>query len=121
LTISREIQIAAGLARTGQSLYGAARIGDFVVNRNYRPTTRGWAIILLGTAVLALGGCGRKGGLDLPPTASSDAAAIAQANADHEPVASKPTVFDPSYGAEAMPATPRGTKRSFILDPLLGN
>src|ERR1700710_1145386 len=46
------------------------RIGDFVVNRNYRPTPSGWAIMVLGVAVLALGGCGRKGVLDLPPNAS---------------------------------------------------
>ena len=44
------------------------RIGDHVVNRNYNPTQR-WAIIVLSAAVLALGGCGRKGGLDLPPNA----------------------------------------------------
>jgi predicted small lipoprotein YifL len=102
-------------------LYGAARIGDFVVNRNYRPTYRGWAVILLSATVLALGGCGRKGGLDLPPGAPPQATAAAQANADHEPAASQPSVFNPSYGADGMPATPKGTKRSFPLDPLLGN
>jgi predicted small lipoprotein YifL len=103
-------------------LYGAARIGDFVVNRNYRPTYQGWAIVLLSTAVLALGGCGRKGGLDLPPNTPPQAAAAAQANADHEPAeSSKGSVFDPSYGSNGMPATPKGPKRSFILDPLLNN
>jgi predicted small lipoprotein YifL len=98
-------------------LYGAARIGDFVVNRNYRP---GLIVVLLSVAVLALAGCGRKGGLDLPPNASADAVATSQANADHEPVA-KPSVYDPSYGADALPATPKGKKRSFVLDPLLNN
>jgi predicted small lipoprotein YifL len=102
-------------------LYGAARIGDFVVNRNYRPTRQGWAIIVLSAAVLALGGCGRKGGLDLPPNTPPEAAAAAQANADHEPSASKPSVFDPSYGANGMPTTPKGPKRSFVLDPLLNS
>jgi predicted small lipoprotein YifL len=91
------------------------------VTSNYRPTYRGWAIILLSASVLALGGCGRKGGLDLPPNTPPEAAAAAQANADHEPAASKGTVFDPSYGANGMPATPKGPKRSFPLDPLLGN
>jgi predicted small lipoprotein YifL len=71
--------------------------------------------------VLALGGCGRKGALDLPPSASPQAAAAAQANADHEPSASKPTVFDSSYGTDAPPTAPKGTKRSFILDPLLNS
>jgi predicted small lipoprotein YifL len=103
-------------------LYGAARIGDFVVTSNYSPTASGWAIVLLSAAVLALGGCGRKGGLDLPPTASPQAAAAAQADADHEPSeASKPSVFNPYYGTDAPPAAPKGNKRPFVLDPLLGN
>ncbi len=90
------------------------------MNRNYKPARHGWAIIVLSAAVLALAGCGRKGPLDLPPTASADAAAAAQADADHEPGA-KASVYDPSYGANALPATPKGPKRPFILDPLLNN
>jgi predicted small lipoprotein YifL len=101
-------------------LYGAAALGIFVVNRNYRPIHRGWAVILSSAAVLALGGCGRKGGLDLPPGTSPEAAAAAQANADHEPAA-KGSVFDPSYGMDAPPTAPKGAKRSFILDPLLND
>src|SRR5258708_12062050 len=59
------------------------RIEDFIVNRNNSPTATGWAVILLSAAVLALGGCGRKGGLDLPPTASSaPVAAPAHTEAD---------------------------------------
>ena len=91
------------------------------MNRNYRPTSQGWAIILLSAAVLALGGCGRKGPLDLPPTASSQppaAAAHADTEADQ---ASKPSVFNPSYGADAAPTAGRGPKRSFVLDPLLNS
>jgi predicted small lipoprotein YifL len=105
-------------------LYGAARIGDFVVNRTYRPTAQGWAIIALSAAVLALGGCGRKGGLDLPPNASAEATAAAQANADHEPAApaaTQPSLFNPNYGTDAPPSASKGPKRSFILDPLLNS
>ena len=91
------------------------------MNRNYSPTCQGWAIILLSAAVLALGGCGRKGGLDLPPTASPQAAAAAQADADHEPEASRPSVFDPYYGTNAPPAAPKGGRKAFILDPLLNS
>ena len=40
---------------------------------NYRLTRSGWAIVVLGAAALALGGCGRKGPLDLPPTAQAQA------------------------------------------------
>ena len=89
------------------------------MNRNYRPTGRGWAIILLSAAVLALGGCGRKGALDLPPNTPPQAAAAAQQDADHEPAASAPSVYNPYYGSDAPPAATKGSKRSFILDPLL--
>jgi predicted small lipoprotein YifL len=74
--------------------------------------------------VLALGGCGRKGPLDLPPTASSQStvssqpAAAAPSDTESEQ-ASKPSVFNPSYGADAPPTAPKGSKKSFVLDPLL--
>src|SRR4030095_1823287 len=75
--ISLGFHVYPGLARPKQSLYGAARIGDFEVISKRRLTPSGWAIIALSVAALALGGCGRKGGLDLPPNAmnaASDAA-----------------------------------------------
>ena len=77
-----------------------------------------WATILLSAVVLALGGCGRKAGLDLPPNTPPQAAAAAQADADHEP-GPKANVFDPTYGTDAPPTAPKGGKRTFILDPLL--
>ena len=88
---------------------------------NYRPTASGWAIVLLGAAVLALGGCGRKGILDLPPNTPPQAAAAAQADADHVPAGSEPSVFNPYYGTDAAPAAAKGSKKSFILDPLLNS
>jgi predicted small lipoprotein YifL len=91
------------------------------VNRNYRPTSSGWAIVLVSAAVLALGGCGRKGPLDLPPNASAQSAAQAQADAEAERAASKPSVFDPTYGSEAPPTAPKGRKKAFVLDPLLND
>ena len=92
------------------------------MNRNYRPTSQGWAIILLSAAVLALGGCGRKGPLELPPTASSQQQPAAAVHADTEAdQASKPSVFNPSYGADAAPTAGKGPKRAFILDPLLNS
>jgi predicted small lipoprotein YifL len=90
------------------------------VNRNYRPKYQGWAVILLSAAVLMLGGCGRKGGLDLPPNAQSQADTALQADPDAERAA-KPTVFNPTYGSDATLSAPKGPKRPFILDPLLGN
>jgi predicted small lipoprotein YifL len=74
----------------------------------------------LSAAVLALGGCGRKGGLDLPPNAQAQSDAVTQPNPDAERDA-KPSVFNPTYGADSLPATPKGPKRAFVLDPLLNN
>jgi predicted small lipoprotein YifL len=92
------------------------------VNRNYNPTSSGWTIILVSAAVLALAGCGRKAGLDLPPTASAPPpAAAAQADADAARAASKPSVFDPTYGTNAPPTAPKGAKKAFVLDPLLND
>ena len=87
----------------------------------FRPTGSGWAIIVLSVSALALAGCGRKGPLDLPPTASNASTAnVAPASTDTEAEAQKtPSVFNPTYGADAAPAATRGKKKSFVLDPLL--
>jgi predicted small lipoprotein YifL len=68
--------------------------------------------------VLALGGCGRMGPLDLPPTAAPQSSVAAPADTEAEQAA-KPSVFNPSYGTDAAPAAPKGRKKPFILDPLL--
>ncbi|KRQ95928.1 MULTISPECIES: LPS translocon maturation chaperone LptM [Bradyrhizobium] len=82
---------------------------------NYRPSSSGWAIILLSVTALALGGCGRKGGLDLPPNAPQ-----AQATSDTEAErAAQPGVFNSTYGSEAAPTAAKGGKKKFVLDPLL--
>jgi predicted small lipoprotein YifL len=101
-------------------LYGADRIGDFVVTINYRLTRSGRALILVGVAALALGGCGRKGPLDLPPTAAQSSTAGAPVDTEAERAA-QPGVFNPTYGSDSGPAASKGSKKSFILDPLLGN
>ena len=87
---------------------------------NYRPTSSGWAIILLSVTALALGGCGRKGGLDLPPNASNASAQGAVADSEAERAA-QPGVFNPGYGVDAAPTAAKGNKRPFILDPLLNS
>jgi predicted small lipoprotein YifL len=75
---------------------------------------------MLGVAVLALGGCGRKAGLDLPPTAASQASsAAAPVDADIETERAAQGAFNPSSGSDAQPTTPRGRKKAFVLDPLL--
>jgi predicted small lipoprotein YifL len=104
-------------------LYGAARIGDFAVNRDFRPRVSGWAVLFVGVAALTLSGCGRKGGLDLPPTAASASTANAAppATDTETATANRASVFNPSYGTEASPTASKGSKKPFILDPLLGN
>jgi predicted small lipoprotein YifL len=102
-------------------LYGATRIGDLFVTRKLSPGASGWAIIVLSAAALALGGCGRKSGLDLPPNASSQADTAAVATDTEAEQASKPSVFNPYYGTDAPPAAAKGSKKSFILDPLLNS
>jgi predicted small lipoprotein YifL len=118
--ISLHLRGFPALASARQSLYGAARIGDSLVNRNLRPKSSGWAVILLSIVALALAGCGRKGALDLPPSASSPTASVAPSDTQADG-ANKPTLFNPSYGTDAAPAAPRGKKQPFVLDPLLGN
>jgi predicted small lipoprotein YifL len=73
----------------------------------------------LSAAVLALGGCGRKAGLDLPPNSGQPVAA-APADSDAE-AAAKPSVFNPYNGTDAAPAATKGPKKPFILDPLLND
>ena len=84
---------------------------------NYRPSSSGWAIILLSVTALALGGCGRKGGLDLPPNAPQ----VSGASDTEAERAAQPGVFNPGFGSDAPPTAAKGNKRPFILDPLLGN
>jgi predicted small lipoprotein YifL len=100
------------------------RIGDFDVTRYDRPNYQRWALILLGTAALALSGCGRKGPLDLPPTASSQPGAAANA-VQPDPTAtaeaSKPNLFNSNYGSDQLPVAGKGPKRPFALDPLLNS
>nr|WP_246562802.1 lipoprotein [Bradyrhizobium liaoningense] len=74
----------------------------------------------MSLTALALAGCGRKGPLDLPPTASNAPTVNGAAPTDTEMEAQRtPSVFNPTYGADADPAAPKGKKKSFILDPLL--
>jgi len=91
-------------------------LGISVVISNYRPSSSGWAIILLSVTALALGGCGRKAGLDLPPTAAAPQAQATDTDAER---ATQPGVFNSTYGSDAGPSAPKGGKKKFVLDPLL--
>ena len=82
--------------------------------------------LVLAVAALALAGCGRKGGLELPPGPATEPPVAAA------PVS--PSPFMPTYGtqqqedaaavkngfdAQGNPVAAPSTKKSFILDPIL--
>ncbi|ABA03980.1 conserved hypothetical protein [Nitrobacter winogradskyi Nb-255] len=94
-------------------------IGDIAVNSTSSSISMRWALFLLTAAALALAGCGRKGGLDVPPTASNQPPAAAAADDHDRANAPKDNLFDPSFGINSDPAASRGARKSFILDPLL--
>jgi len=103
----------------GNLCNGAAALGILIVNRNYSPRPSGWTIILLSAVLVARVCCCVKGGLDLLPAASS-AAFASPSDTDAEETR-RPSVFNPYYGTEAMPAATEGRKKAFILDPLLND
>lgn len=94
-------------------------IGEIAVNSTSRSVSARWALFFLTAAALALAGCGRKGGLDRPPTASEQQPATAEADDHGRATPPNGNLFDPSYGTNSDPAASRGTRKSFILDPLL--
>lgn len=102
-----------------QSLYGAARFGDIVVISQLRPTASGWAVIILSLAALSLGGCGRKGALDLPPSANAQATAPVATDSETEARNRQKDNALFNSNVDSAPAASRGSKKSFILDPLL--
>lgn len=79
-----------------------------------------WALIVLTASALALGACGRKGGLDLPPQAAAQPAGTAAPAASPEAnsAANKGNALMAPTQTEEVQAT-RGSRRSFILDPIL--
>jgi predicted small lipoprotein YifL len=95
-------------------------LGIAAVNRTSGPVSARWTLVAVAAATLALAGCGRKGPLDLPPSAAGQPV-VEQGDTDEERAAAKGTVFDPSYGVNAPPKAAKGTKKPFILDPLLNS
>ncbi len=83
---------------------------------NCRLTPSGWAIIVLSASALVLGGCGRKGPLDLPPNAMNSSAVVQEPQDDR---VAPPGTTNPGYNVEGGPTAPKGRKKPFILDPLL--
>ena len=75
-------------------------------------------------AAVCLSGCGRKGPLDLPPSAATPpapAASSANPSATPSPAPASPqeTAAKGGFDSHGNPVAPPGEKKSFILDPLL--
>jgi predicted small lipoprotein YifL len=75
------------------------------------------ALIAALAAALALAGCGRKGGLDLPPVTSGAAQPGSEAPAD-EPASLSSTIM-PSRGSKRELPPPPAPKRQLPIDVLL--
>jgi predicted small lipoprotein YifL len=90
------------------------------VTRSTRPARAPWAILVLTASALALGACGRKGGLDLPPQAAATPMGTASpaSDPDANSAAAKGSAMTSSSEPDEVRAA-RGRKRSFFLDPIL--
>jgi len=82
------------------------------------------AVVLIALAC-ALAGCGRKGGLDLPPGASAYEGAPGESN-NSSSLAAQPAataqgnVYDSGVvNIDRGPVAPKGPKKRIILDPIL--
>jgi predicted small lipoprotein YifL len=101
-------------------------LGTIVVNRKSSPTVSGWAVIVLSALALTLAGCGRKGGLDAPPGAAGasgqTANAAPTAGREQDNAANKSSnLFNAPPSGDASPTAPKGSKKPFVLDPLLNS
>jgi predicted small lipoprotein YifL len=89
-------------------------VGTFGVN-----LIQGSKLALVGVAllVLALGGCGRKSGLDLPPQAAAEPASGDPSQGLQPPRRNSLGLFDAEE--EDRPIAAKGQKRRIILDNIL--
>jgi len=70
---------------------------------------RSLPLVVLGILVLGLSGCGRKGPLDLPPSAAIN----------QPPGAAAAAAEAPEVGPDGRPVAPPGKKKRLPIDALL--
>jgi predicted small lipoprotein YifL len=114
-------------------LYGGAEFQGPNVSRTSK-TASFSKLAVAGVIVLALAGCGRKGGLDLPPDATSAQVAPngevrsgeirsgegqQPQNGAARAATAQGNVFDATRGDRRFAVAPRGEKKRIILDPIL--
>jgi predicted small lipoprotein YifL len=90
------------------------------------PAFKGFLLVLAGVMVaVALSGCGRKGGLDLPPSATAvpptapTAASVDPNDPNAATVEARQAAIKNGFDARGNPVGPPGQNRPFFLDPLL--
>jgi predicted small lipoprotein YifL len=88
--------------RATRFCYVAARRGERFVIRSVRHLP----LVVLGILVLGLAGCGRKGPLDLPPSAAINQPPGTAAAA-------------PAADPDGRPVAPAGNRKRLPIDPLL--
>ena len=83
-------------------------------------------LAVAGLIVLAVAGCGRKGGLDLPPDASAQVGPNGEVRSGESQqygaagaATAQGNVFDATPGDKKFAVAPRGQKKRIILDPIL--
>jgi len=112
----------------GRSLYGAAEFKDTAVNRLVSHVS--WsklAALGLILSACALGGCGRKGPLDLPPGVALTPSQNQVEGSDSQTYRSQAssgssadaTLFAPGGVEGKKMRAPRGEKKRIFLDPIL--
>jgi predicted small lipoprotein YifL len=98
--------------------YNGRRFGDISVTGKNRSAAAKLALLGAAALLVALGGCGRKSGLDLPPSARAPAPPETTAQGPNPPPTNPLGLLDPYHEEQPVAATPRQKKR-IILDPIL--
>ncbi|HWW48740.1 MAG TPA: lipoprotein [Xanthobacteraceae bacterium] len=86
---------------------------------NSRSPLKTLTVAALLVAGVALAGCGRKGGLDLPPNAGVQPEPPAAGAAPASAADKGEALFNPAVTRSDFPIAPKGEKKKFVLDPLL--
>jgi len=83
---------------------------------------RGWGLVVLIGAALALSACGRAGPLEPPPGPAAVPASqtqLTQPDGSPAPGSTQDTAVKSGFDTQGNPVATPSQKRSFILDPLL--
>jgi hypothetical protein len=80
------------------------------VNRASSLVSPRWALVLLAASALTGTKDQQTTNTTVPPPTDTEAQRAAT-----------PSVFNPAYGSDAAPAAGRGSKKPFVLDPLLNS